>query len=161
MKNFGSWNRRDIITKPITWLAASRLFGGFDFLFGQTAPKAESGSSAPIIHRTLGKTGELVINAAIKLLAGATVEAPHPHRRRQRRKPPASTGTVRRPFRACPTNTGVPSVFPEAESTVRARRCERSCGRHPRTIRDATPRSAHRKSPDNAVRADVSSINRR
>ena len=52
MKNFKSWNRRDIITKPLTWLAASRLLSGFD-LFGETVPD----SSAPIIYRTLGKTG--------------------------------------------------------------------------------------------------------
>jgi predicted aldo/keto reductase-like oxidoreductase len=56
MKNFGSWNRRDIITKPLAWLAASRLFGGFD-LFGQTAAATPAESAAPILYRTLGKTG--------------------------------------------------------------------------------------------------------
>ncbi|HUM05469.1 MAG TPA: aldo/keto reductase [Terriglobales bacterium] len=56
MKNFRSWNRRDVLTKPLTWLAASRLLGGCDFLFGQTTSAAGE-SAAPIIYRTLGKTG--------------------------------------------------------------------------------------------------------
>ena len=51
MKNLESWNRRDFIAKPLSWLAASRLFGAFD-LFAQP-PFAEP----EIIHRTLGKTG--------------------------------------------------------------------------------------------------------
>ena len=51
MKSLGSWNRRDFIVKPLSWLAASRLFGAFD-VFAQPAF-----AEAEIIHRTLGKTG--------------------------------------------------------------------------------------------------------
>jgi len=50
----GSWNRREIITKPLAWIAASRLISGFDSLFAQTASAAPA---APVITRTLGNTG--------------------------------------------------------------------------------------------------------
>jgi len=56
MKNFQSWNRRDIITKPLAWLAATRIFSGFDFLFAETL-SAASEAAAPILYRTLGNTG--------------------------------------------------------------------------------------------------------
>ena len=49
MKSLGSWNRRDFIVKPLSWFAASRLFGAVD-LFAQPA-------EPEIIHRTLGNTG--------------------------------------------------------------------------------------------------------
>ncbi len=52
MKSLASWNRRDFIVKPLSWFAASRLFGAFD-LFAKPAAFAE----AEVIHRTLGKTG--------------------------------------------------------------------------------------------------------
>jgi predicted aldo/keto reductase-like oxidoreductase len=52
MKSISSWNRRDFIVKPLSGLAASRLFGAVD-LFARPAASAEP----EIIHRTLGKTG--------------------------------------------------------------------------------------------------------
>ncbi len=52
MKSFSSWSRRDFVVKPLSWFAASRLFGGID-LFAHSGAFAES----EIIHRTLGKTG--------------------------------------------------------------------------------------------------------
>jgi predicted aldo/keto reductase-like oxidoreductase len=48
-----SWNRRDFISKPLTWLAASQLLGSIDFLHAETTPILQS----EIIHRTLGRTG--------------------------------------------------------------------------------------------------------
>ncbi len=52
MKSLSSWNRRDFIVKPLSWFAASRLFGAVD-LFAHSSAFAES----KMIYRTLGKTG--------------------------------------------------------------------------------------------------------
>jgi predicted aldo/keto reductase-like oxidoreductase len=51
-----SWNRRDFITKPLTWFAASQILSSLDFAHAATFP-FEQTSANEIIHRTLGKTG--------------------------------------------------------------------------------------------------------
>ncbi len=61
MKRTNLWNRRDFIAKPAALLVASKLFGGSEFLLGEsklvesTAPNANR--SDKLITRTLGKTG--------------------------------------------------------------------------------------------------------
>jgi uncharacterized protein len=44
------WNRRDFIVKPIVWAGAATVIGKSQALFADPA-------NAPLIHRTLGKTG--------------------------------------------------------------------------------------------------------
>ena len=51
-----SWNRRDFIAKPLTWLAATRLLGNSGFLFAEQTKPSSSAARKPIF-RTLGKTG--------------------------------------------------------------------------------------------------------
>jgi len=61
MNSFHLWNRRDFVAKPMVWVAASRLLGGFKNLFGQSAGTQSGGSAAAAgakpIYRTLGRTG--------------------------------------------------------------------------------------------------------
>lgn len=54
MKEVKLWNRRDFVTRPVAAIAASTLLSGSDALFAQS-PSPDK--NAPIIHRTLGKTG--------------------------------------------------------------------------------------------------------
>jgi uncharacterized protein len=48
------WNRRDFIAKPIVWAGATTMFGKTESLF---ADPAAANPNAPLIRRTLGKTG--------------------------------------------------------------------------------------------------------
>ncbi|MFP5228076.1 MAG: aldo/keto reductase [Acidobacteriota bacterium] len=61
MKHPEAWNRRDFITRPVAFLAASRLLGNSETLFGQpvNAEPAAPGEKifAKPICRPLGKTG--------------------------------------------------------------------------------------------------------
>jgi hypothetical protein len=54
MKEVKLWNRRDFVTRPVAALAASTLLSGSEALFAQS-PSPDK--NAPVLHRTLGKTG--------------------------------------------------------------------------------------------------------